>query len=252
MIPLYDDNPVRRISRPWINWTLIAINVVVYFLFQSDFAPNTVLADAGTVTWSYGMIPIVLFQQATLPQGLAIIPEWLTPLTSTFLHGSWMHLAGNMLFLWVFGDNIEDDLGHLRYLFFYAACGVLAALAHAIANPTSESPLIGASGAVSGVVAAYVLLHPRVTLWVLLLFRIPVPLPAWMAIGGWILFQGFNAWRATSASDVAWFAHLGGLAAGTLLVLVLRQPGVPLFDQRRHSDTEADAASQPPPETLPR
>jgi len=240
MIPLYDDNPVRRISRPFVNWALIAANVVVYFLFQSGLAPNVVLADTSSLTWSYGMIPVVLFQQASLPPEIATIPEWLTPLTSTFLHGSWMHLAGNMLFLWVFGDNIEDDLGHLRYLFFYATCGFLAALAHALANPASESPLIGASGAVSGVVAAYVLLHPRVTLWVLLFFRIPIPLPAWSAIGGWILLQGYNAWSANSASDVAWFAHLGGLAAGSVLVLILRQPGVPLFDQRRHPGADID------------
>src|SRR4051794_8119618 len=110
MIPLYDDNPVRRIARPYVNWALIATNIVVYLLFQSGLTPHVVLADTSSLTWSYGMIPVVLFQQASLPPEIATIPEWLTPLTSTFLHGSWMHLAGNMLFLWVFGDNIEDDL----------------------------------------------------------------------------------------------------------------------------------------------
>lgn len=246
MIPLYDDNPVSRISHAWVNWALIAANVVVYFVFQSGYVQQAILADAGSLTWSLGMIPVVLFQDAVLPPDLALIPEWLTPVTSLFLHGSWMHLAGNMLFLWVLGDNIEDDLGHFRYALFYVACGVAAALAHAFANPVSQNPLIGASGAVSGVVAAYVLLHPRVTLWVLVLFRIPLPLPAWTAIGGWILFQAYNAWTAASASDVAWYAHLGGLLAGAVLVVFLRQPGVPLFDKPRPLRVEEPVGTDPP------
>ena len=172
LIPLYDDNPFRRISYAYVNWALIAANVLVFAIFQSGYIYSTRFAD--TTSISFGMIPVVFFSTMDLPSEYIAVPHWLTPLTSAFLHGSWMHLAGNMLFLWVFGDNVEDDLGHLRYLVLL--CGLCHAgrSAHAFALPQSTSPLIGASGAVSGVVAAYVLLHPRVKIWVLVLFRIPL------------------------------------------------------------------------------
>ena len=232
IIPLYDDNPHRRITQAYVNWALIATNVVVFLFFQSGYVPGTYVADTAGFTYSYGMIPVVLFSKMNLPPEYLRIPEWLTPVSSSFVHGSWMHLAGNMLFLWVFGDNVEDDLGHFRYLFFYVACAVLAAMAHALALPNSTSPLIGASGAVSGVVAAYVLLHPRVKIWVLVLFRIPLKLPAYWAIGAWIAFQAFNAFIAPSADDVAWFAHIGGLIAGAILVLPLKSADARLFDRK--------------------
>jgi membrane associated rhomboid family serine protease len=250
LIPLYDDNPVRRISYAYVNWALIAANVLVFAVFQSGFIFGTELADASAV--SFGLIPVVFLRTMDLPPEFLAVPPWLTPLTSSFLHGSWMHLAGNMLFLWVFGDNVEDDLGHLRYLFFYCACAVLAALVHALAMPGSTSPLIGASGAVSGVVAAYVLLHPRVKIWVLVLFRVPLKMPAMWAIGAWILFQAVNAYLSDTQDDTAWFAHIGGLAAGALLVLVLKRSDAPLFDRASLplAATEAPPAGEAEPASL--
>jgi membrane associated rhomboid family serine protease len=229
LIPLYDDNPVRRISHAYVNWVLIAMNVLVFAIVQSGYVLSAETADYASV--SYGMIPVILFETMRLPDEFIAVPAWITPVTSSFLHGSWMHLAGNMLFLWVFGDNVEDDLGHIRYLFFYGACATIAALVHAWAMPDSTSPLIGASGAVSGVVAAYVLLHPNVKLWVLILFRIPVKVKAIWAIGAWVIFQAANAMIADVEDDTAWFAHLGGLLAGAVLVILLKRADAPLFDR---------------------
>lgn len=229
MVPLYDDNPYRFIRFAWVNWSIIALNVVIYAAFLSGWHPRGFFADAASLSASYGMIPSVLLHQAALPPELDVIPSWLTPVTSMFLHGSWMHLAGNMLFLWVLGDNIEDDLGHLNYLVFYLGCGILGGVAHALANPSSNAPLIGASSAVSGVVVAYVLLHPRSTMWVLVLLRLPLPLPAWTALGGWIVFQLYKAWASGGESDVAWLAHVGGILGGALLVAILKRPEVRFF-----------------------
>jgi membrane associated rhomboid family serine protease len=235
IIPLYDDNPHRRISQAYVNWSLVTANVLVFFFFQSGYVPGTFVADTAGFTYSYGTIPVVLFQKMNLPVEYIRVPEWLTPITSAFVHGSWMHLTGNMLFLWVFGDNVEDDLGHFKYLLFYLACAVLSTFAYALTAPDSTSPLIGASGAISGVVAAYVLLHPNVKIWVLVLFRIPLKLPAYWAIGAWILYQAYfaiYAWFMTnSTDDVAWFAHIGGLIAGAVLVLPLKSSDAPLFDR---------------------
>jgi membrane associated rhomboid family serine protease len=228
LIPLYDENPFRRISYATVNWALIATNVVVFAVFQSGLVYPIRIADVASV--SFGLIPVVFFGTMDLPPGYLDVPNWLTPLSASFLHGSWMHLAGNMLFLFVFGDNVEDDLGHFRYLVFYVASAVLASLAHALVLPASTSPLIGASGAVSGVVAAYVLLHPRAKIWVLVLFRIPVKLRAMWAIGAWILFQAASAYFADSSDDTAWFAHIGGLVAGAVLILLLKRADTPLFD----------------------
>jgi membrane associated rhomboid family serine protease len=229
LIPLYDENPYRRISYAWVNWVLIAANVLVFAIVQSGLVYPIAMADKASV--SFGLIPVVFLDTMDLPPGYLVVPHWLTPVTASFLHGSWMHLAGNMLFLFVFGDNVEDDLGHGRYLFFYLACAALASLAHALILPTSTSPLIGASGAVSGVVAAYVLLHPRAKIWVLVLFRVPLKLRAMWAIGAWILFQAASAYLADQADDTAWFAHIGGLVAGAVLVLLLKRADTPLFDR---------------------
>ncbi|MDQ0473719.1 rhomboid family intramembrane serine protease [Labrys wisconsinensis] len=245
LIPLYDDNPVRRISHAYVNWALIAVNVFVYAIFQSGHVLGVKLADATSI--SFGMIPVVLFHQMDLPAEYVVIPQWLTPVTSSFLHGSWMHLAGNMLFLWVFGDNVEDDLGHVRYFVFYIACAALAALAHAYMQPHSTSPLIGASGAVSGVVAAYALLHPRVKIWVLVLFRIPLKMRAMWAIGVWVLFQAANAYFAGPDDETAWYAHLGGLVSGAVLTLLLKRADAPLFDRGEALIMEAPPSDGEPP-----
>ena len=145
-----------------------------------------------------------------------------------FLHGDWWHLAGNMLFLWVFGDNVEDAMGSLRFLFFYLFCGVIAGLAHALAHPVSEGPLIGASGAIGGVVGAYLVLYPRVKMWVLAFARIPLKIPAYLMVGAWFAFHIVSVF-AQVESDTAWWAHIGGFVAGLILVFIFRRPGQRLF-----------------------
>ena len=139
-------------------------------------------------------------------------------------------MPDDCLFLWVFGDNVEDAMGHLKFLFFYLACGVAGGLLHAWVEPGSESPLIGASGAVAGVIAAYLVLHPRVRVWVLALKAIPLRISAAFALGLWILIQVVMV-LLPQVGPVAWWAHIGGLIAGAVLVVFLRRPGVPLFDR---------------------
>jgi membrane associated rhomboid family serine protease len=156
--------------------------------------------------------------------------HWANVFTAMFVHANWMHVLGNMLFLWVFGDNVEDALGHLKYLVFYLACGVFGGLLHAWIDPTSEVPLIGASGAVAGVIAAYLVLHPRVRVWVLALKVIPLRISAAFALGLWILMQVAMV-LLPQVGPVAWWAHIGGLMAGAVLVVFLRRRGVPLFDR---------------------
>ena len=158
------------------------------------------------------------------------IGEPTTLLTYMFFHADVFHLLGNMLFLWVFGDNVEDAMGHVRFLFFYLACGVFAGLFHAWMVPDSDMPLIGASGAVAGVIAAYLMLHPRVSVWVLAFKVIPLRITAGLALGIWIVMQIVMVAHARPG-PVAWWAHIGGLIAGAVLIVFLRRPGVPLFDE---------------------
>ena len=159
------------------------------------------------------------------------LPEGCTLFTYMFLHGDVFHLLSNMLFLWVFGDNVEDAMGHLRFIAFYLACGAAGALAHAFAHPTSTQPLIGASGAVAGVIAAYLLLHPRARVWVLAFRIIPLRIAAVWVLGAWAATQ--FVMLLLGPREVAWWAHIGGMAAGAVLILFLRRPGVRLFDRAR-------------------
>jgi membrane associated rhomboid family serine protease len=228
-IPLSDDNPLRSIRFQWITVGLIASNVAVFLWQNTGIGP--------TAAASFAIIPAELFQVHILggsahgPYDTLAVPEGLTLLSYMFLHGDVLHLSSNMLFLWVFGDNVEDALGHAKYLFFYLACGVAGGLTHAWMLPESRLPLIGASGAVAGIIAAYLLLHPRVLVWVLALRFIPLHIPAAWVLGIWVITQFIMA-LVGHADQVAWWAHIGGMTAGALLVLVLRRPGVPLFDRR--------------------
>jgi membrane associated rhomboid family serine protease len=225
-IPLHDANPLRTIRAAYVTYTLIAITTASFVLFQSGFVFEAErLSEVG-----FGVIPAEARLGAGLRDVYGVIPESLTFLTYTFVHAGWAHLIGNMLFLWVFGDNVEDAMGHVRFVLFYFLCGAGAAFTHAVASPDSEIPLVGASGAVAGIVAAYVILHPRVKLWVLLLMRIPVRISAVWAIGGWFLFQVLNLF-VTSEHQTAWWAHIGGFATGAILITVMRRPGVMLFDR---------------------
>jgi len=225
-VPLLDDAPVRRIRLPWVNYGFMAACILVYVFVQSGWI---LAAHPGAVV-SFGLIPSVLFSEAVLPEGYAIAPAWATLVTSLFLHGGLLHLVGNMLFLRAFGDNVEDDLGHLRYIVFLLLCGVGAGLAHAMGAANSDAPLVGASGVVAGVIAAYVMLHPQVKVWVLVFYRFPVRLRAFWIIGAWVVFQAGNALLA-GQEQVAWWAHVGGFLTGAVLVVALKRPEVRLFDR---------------------
>jgi membrane associated rhomboid family serine protease len=227
-IPLSDDNPLRSIRFQWVTVSLIAANVLV-FLWQSAGLGETAAA-------SFALVPTELFQvrvfggPALGPLDTLSVPEGYTLLTYMFLHGDIIHLSSNMLFLWVFGDNVEDAMGHLKYLAFYLICGIAAGLAHALMLPDSKLPLIGASGAVAGVIGAYLVLHPRVLVWVLAFRFIPLKISAAWVLGVWVATQ--VAMVLINQSDqVAWWAHIGGVVTGAILVLFMRRPGVPLFDR---------------------
>ncbi|WP_439528035.1 rhomboid family intramembrane serine protease [Pannonibacter sp.] len=225
-IPLHDHNPLRHVLRPYVTWGLIFANVLAFVVLQGAGLGEAVEAGA----FSFGLIPSVLFDIRDLSPELIAVPEQATLVTYSFLHGDIWHLGGNMLFLWVFGDNVEDALGHVKFLLFYLLSAAAGGLAYALLAPNSDMPLIGASGAVSGIVAAYVMLHPRVRVWVLVLGRIPLPIPALWALGAWIGLQFFNL-VTDGDSQVAWSAHVGGIVAGAALVMALRRRGVPLFDK---------------------
>jgi rhomboid family protein len=230
-IPVSDDNPLRSIRVPGVTYGLIAANVVVFALQVIG------TADGGAAMLaSFALVPSELFHIAApggvepIPGGaVVVVPAWLTLITYQFLHGGILHLFFNMLFLWVFGDNVEDAMGHVRFLVFYLLSGVAGGLAHAFFMPGSSLPLVGASGAIAGVIAAYLMLHPRVRVWVLAFRILPLRLPAAVVLGVWALWQVAMVVTATS-DGTAWWAHVGGMAAGAVLVLFMRRPGVPLFD----------------------
>lgn len=227
-IPLHDDNPLRSISFPFVTVALILINVIVYVFFQSGLVYN--IGQAGMFDLAVVPCQLLGVDQCIANSGQMIgpIPEFITPFSYMFLHGGWMHLIGNMLFLWVFGDNVEDAMGHVMFLAFYLICGVFAGFTHSITAPASTVPLIGASGAVAGVIAAYLMLHPNVLVWVLAFGAISMKLRALWVLGAWVAMQ-FISLMMAGQSTTAWWAHIGGLAAGAVLVLLMRRPGVKLF-----------------------
>lgn len=228
-LPLKDSNPLRVIPFQIVTAGLIAACVAVY-LWQ-HFLPDR---EATRMILGLGAIPAVVTDRVALTPALALVPAWLTLVTAQFLHGGWLHLGGNMLYLWVFGDNIEDAMGHGRFLLFYLACGVAAGLAQVLSAPESINPVIGASGAVSGVLGAYLVLHPRVRVLVLAFKWLPLRLPAYLVLGGWAALQLFNSYldgNGIGDGDVAWWAHIGGFIAGAILVVPMRRKAVPLFDR---------------------
>jgi membrane associated rhomboid family serine protease len=226
-IPLYDHNPLIHVTRPYVNYGLIAITGLV-FVLTGAFGDEYLQQAA----FSLGLVPSVVNDIKELPASYVWIPEDASYVSYAFLHSGLLHLGSNMVFLWVFGDNIEDAVGHFRYLVFYLLCAAAAGFTHAFINPDSEIPLIGASGAVSGIVGAYLMLHPRVRVWVLLLGQIPLPLSAAVILGFWLLYQVYSFVNSYYVeSHVSWTAHLGGFIAGALLIVIFRRKGIPLFDR---------------------
>ncbi|HDH13570.1 MAG TPA: rhomboid family intramembrane serine protease [Nitrospirae bacterium] len=214
MIPFKDDNPTLRF--PFITIALIAVNTAIFILQM--LSP----ADPGKIAFAFGAIPHYLLTFKTVQP----VHPVLTVFTSMFMHGGVLHLSTNMLFLWIFGNNIEDKLGYGRFIVFYLLCGFVAAYSHAITNPVSTMPMIGASGAVSGILGAYMLLFPRArvhTLIFLGFFVQVVRLPAVLVIGFWIVIQFINGIlsRGTAGhGGVAWFAHIGGFVFGILMIKI--------------------------------
>jgi membrane associated rhomboid family serine protease len=231
MIPLHDDNPTR--IRPLVTIVAIAVCVLV-FLWQMSLGGE----GGQRAVYSLGVIPAVLFDRAELPAEMAWIPAEATIFTSMFLHGGIMHLVGNMLYLWIFGNNIEDSMGHVRFAIFYLLCGIAAALGQAWMHPDSQIPMIGASGAISGVLGAYLLLFPHarvLTVVPLGLYSQMIRLPALLVLGFWFVMQIFSSAAAGGGDQggVAWFAHIGGFVAGMVLIPVFKYRDVPLFHPAR-------------------
>jgi len=228
VIPLRDDNPT---TIPPIVTAAFIVACVLVFLWQVSQGAD----GFGRIVYSLGVVPIALLTEAQLPPELVLVPEKLTVLTSMFPHGGWMHLIGNLLYLWIFGNNVEDSMGHGRFTAFYLLCGIAAAFAQALANPSSEVPMIGASGAISGVLGAYLLLYPRAQVLVLLplgLFSQMIHLPALWVLGFWFVFQILSSATVGEAqSGVAWLAHIGGFIAGMALIPFFKYRHVPFFHQ---------------------
>jgi len=210
MLPLYDENPTRRF--PIVTSALILANVAVFFLWQIDVGMQRSVSLAALVPTELHPVTMGGVQHV---------------FTSMFMHGGLLHLLGNMWFLWIFGDNVEDETSRIRFPIFYLLCGIAAALAHAIAHPDSKIPVVGASGAISGVLGGYLVKHPKAKVGMLLRFGV-VHVPAWLYLFIWIGFQVFAQYqeglRTGTKSGVAYLAHIGGFLAGVILIFVFERP----------------------------
>lgn len=229
MIPIHDDNPAER--SPIVTVAFIVACTVV-FLYQASLPHK----PGEALVFQYGAIPALLFGEGDLPASISIgIPAYATLITSMFLHGGWFHLIGNMLYLWIFGNNVEDVMGHGRFVVFYLLCGILAALSHAITDPTSPIPMVGASGAISGILGAYLLLFPRAHVFVLMPGIGMTRVAAGIVLGMWFLMQLLSGGMSIGGAGggVAFFAHIGGFVAGMVLIGFFKRPEVPFFSPAR-------------------
>jgi membrane associated rhomboid family serine protease len=258
MIPVGDN--VRSRTFPFVNVTIIALNIIL-FLYELTLStaqlPPFGLSELDRFFFEWGTIPACLVDRLGYETNAPPLEhqffcrannEYTAALYSMFLHGGWLHLIGNMVFLWVFGDNVEDAMGHIRYAVFYAAVGLGATAAHVFVNQDDLVPAIGASGAIAGVLAAYLVLYPRATvaavLPIFILIFVPFYIPAVVLIGFWFFLQIFNGLASFATTDVvnagggvAWFAHIGGFVAGLVLVklFVLGRTVPPVRARRRYA-----------------
>jgi membrane associated rhomboid family serine protease len=227
MFPLKDENPTS--TAPIITGSLIAINVLV-FLYQLSLGPKY----SQLFVFQYGSIPAVVTGEQQLPAGLVSIPPMMSIFTSLFIHGGWMHLIGNMWFLWIFGNNIEEAMGKARYLLFYLVCGFIASWSHILSDLSSVIPTIGASGAIGGVLGAYLMLYPRARVWTLIflgIFSRLMYIPAWVILGYWFLIQLVSGSMTQGrGGGVAFWAHVGGFLAGVILVGLFKRRDVKFFN----------------------
>lgn len=224
MIPLQDNIPTR--TTPFVTVGIIALCVLV-FLWQLSLGQAMELA-----VYRYGAIPASLFGIKTLSADMTAIPGWATLITSMFLHGGWLHLIGNMLYLWIFGNNVEDAMGHGRFVVFFILCGVIAALSHAVPNAQSMVPMIGASGAISGVLGAYLLLYPhaKVLVGIPIFFYLHMArIPAAIVLILWFVLQLLSSAGPQQEAGVAFGAHIGGFVAGLVLIPLFKKRNVRFF-----------------------
>ena len=216
MIPLKDDNPTYR--TPIVTYSIVAICVIVFILEITSSSYNN-----GQLFYSYGLIPAVFTGQATLPNEIAGLPTEITLISSMFMHGGFMHLIGNMLYMWIFADNIEDEIGPIRFLIFYLLAGMAAALTQVYLNTSSTIPMIGASGAIGGVLGAYIVNHPKAKVLVLIpfgFFSQIIKIPALYVLGFWFVLQFINSSLSSSTGGgVAYGAHIGGFIFGVIAIL---------------------------------
>lgn len=227
VIPIYDNDPLEKSHRAYVTFTLIALNIAIYAV-QDAASDNT----STQMLLNFALFPVALSGDAVTG---GFMPPSFSLVTYMFLHGSWIHVLMNMLFLWVFADNIEDALGRSRFLVFYLLCGIAGGAAHALAAPQSNVPLVGASGAIAGVIAAYLMIRPCAKITVLIFGFIPIKLASYWVLGFWILTQVWHVF-SLDKSDTAWWAHVGGLVAGAALITVIRPAGVLLFECMRPED----------------
>jgi membrane associated rhomboid family serine protease len=209
MFPIRDHNPSK--NRPFVTWVLIAINIAVFAISFPIMSNDAALASFWN---SWAMIP------AEVTSGI----DYHTALTSMFLHGGLLHIAGNMLFLWIFGDNVEDAMGHVPFLIFYILSGFGAGAFHVLSDPSSGIPMVGASGAIAGVMGAYLLLYPKAKVDVILILFVFFKIfkwPAWIVLGAWMALQTFSGLAFNTESGVAYWAHIGGFIVGVIMAVPL-------------------------------
>lgn len=227
MFPLKDDNPTR--TTPVVMIALIVVNVLVFF-YQLSLPP----ASAERFVYQFGSIPAVITGLGRLSAELTAVAPPVSLLTSMFLHGGWMHLIGNMWFLWVFGNNIEEAMGHFRFILFYLLCGIAAGAGHVLMHPDSVIPAIGASGAISGVLGAYIMIYPRARVWTLIFLFVFIRilyLPAGVILGYWFVLQLLGGTTTSSGTGgVAFWSHIAGFVAGMALVGVFKKRSVRFFN----------------------
>ena len=221
MFPLKDENPSSTI--PFVNIFLIIANISLFIYLNYFISEGRHL-----IFLQLGFIPYELSHFVDIaPKNFVPVP--LTIFTAMFIHGGWLHLLSNMLYLWIFGDNVEDLLGHFKYLIFYLTCGIAATLVHGFINIGSKVPTVGASGAIAGVLGAYIFLFPKArvkTLLILVIFIKIITIPAIIILGFWILMQGLSAYieyGSKTGGGIAWFAHIGGFAAGLVLIILMKK-----------------------------
>jgi membrane associated rhomboid family serine protease len=239
LLPIGDDNIGRR-TTPVVVYTIVALNVIVFLLFQHaglDESGERFMYGYSAVPYEITnnvdlVQPVLLRDVGPIPQAPGPSPIWLTILTSMFMHGGWMHIIGNLLYLWIFGDNIEDNFGHGKFLLFYLIAGVAASAAQIAVDPNSPIPTLGASGAIAGVLGSYLIMFPRNRVRALLplgFLWTTVELPALVVLGFWIVIQIFSQYTAFASSSmgkgggVAYMAHIGGFVAGVVLTFLFRR-----------------------------